>query len=265
MDLSPAQSPTPCEPPARLRLGNVPLTPVDAAAALGLIAQWAGREPFRLVVTPNVDHVMELQRNPDLRAVYERAELVLADGVPLIWAARWLGLPPLAKVSGSDLVGPLCERAARQGWRLFFAGGNSPAQLEECLSRLRTRYPGLRIAGACPPFGFERDPAAGAALVEQIRRAEPDLVLLGCGMPKSEIWLDAHRQALGRGVGLAIGVGLLLLAGLERRAPRWMQRLGLEWLWRLAGDPRRLWRRYLVRDMQFFPLVWRWKRERTQS
>jgi exopolysaccharide biosynthesis WecB/TagA/CpsF family protein len=247
-------------PPPAVLLGNVPLHPLRFAAALDLIAGWVGTTPFRLVVTPNVDHVINLQRNAEFLRVYrEEAALSLADGVPILWAARYLGLPPLEKVSGSDLLPALCARGSSAGWRVFFAGAESPAELEQCLAAVRARYPGLVVAGASPPYGFERDPAASQRLLEAMRAFAPGIIFMGVGAPKSELWLARHRAALGTGVGLCIGAGLRMLAGFESRAPRWMQRLGLEWSWRLLRNPGRLWKRYLVDDVRFFPLVWRWK------
>lgn len=249
------------EPPIEwVALGNVRLSRVSMARTLELVAGWAGRAPFRLIVTPNVDHVIHLQKNEAFREAYARAALVLTDGKPLLWAARYLGLPPLEKVSGSDLSPELCRLGAERGWRLFFVGGRSPEELAFCLARLRERYPGLTVGGECPPFGFEKDKAQNDRLVTAIRAFAPDVLLMGCGSPKSEIWLARHAGALGAGVGLSVGASLRFLAGLERRAPRWMQRMGLEWCWRLLGDPRRLAKRYLVDDLKFFPLVWRWKR-----
>lgn len=244
------------------QLGNVRLSRVTLARTLDLLFQWAGRPPFRLVVTPNVDHVVILQRSEPFREAYARAALSLVDGRPVQWAANYLGLPPFEKVSGSDLLPALCAQAAAAGRRVFFAGGRTPAELDECLARIRQRYPGLTLGGACPPFGFERDETESARLLGAIRAFGADFILLTCGSPKSEIWLARHGEALGSGVGLSIGAGLRMLAGLDRRAPRLLQRAGLEWFWRLSRDPRRLWRRYLVDDMRFFPLVWRWKREK---
>ena len=245
-----------------LRLGNVPLTPVSMDEALDLIGQWAGREPFRLVVTPNVDHVIHLQHDAGFREAYGQAALSLADGKPLLWAARYLGLPALEKVSGSDLTPTLCRRAAAGGWRVFAVGGRSPAELEGLLTAIAGRYPGLDIHGLCPPWGFERNPAETERLLAAIEAFGPHLLLMGCGAPKSEVWMARHAGRIGRGVGIGIGAGLRFLAGLEPRAPRWMSRCGLEWSWRLLREPRRLWRRYLVDDMKFFPLVWRWKHSR---
>lgn len=251
--------------PEAVRLGNVPLSPVSADEAERLIAGWIGRAPMRTVVTPNVDHVVELQTNEDFRRAYERAALSLADGVPVVWAAKWLGIAGVEKVSGSDLVPRLCARAARESWRVFFVGGASESALAESLGRIRERFKGIVIGGAWPPMGFELDRAAGEKLIGEICAFGPDLLLMGCGAPKSEIWLDRHRERIGKGVAIAIGAGVRFLAGQERRAPAWMQRAGLEWSWRLAHDPARLWRRYLVRDARFLPLVVKWRMQRKQS
>jgi N-acetylglucosaminyldiphosphoundecaprenol N-acetyl-beta-D-mannosaminyltransferase len=249
----------------RRRMGNVPLTPLGMAEAIDQVVGWAGREPMRLVVTPNVDHIMTLQKNERFRQVYERADLSLADGMPVVLAARWLGLGRIEKVSGSDLAPALCRRGASEGWRIFFAGGPSAESLADCLARIERRYPGLKALGHWPPPGFERDPSETEKLLATIDAVRPDILMMACGAPKSEIWLDTHRARVGRGVALGIGIGLHYLAGLEPRAPRWMQRASLEWLWRVIHDPRRLWRRYLVDDMKFFPLVWRWKRRKNET
>lgn len=249
----------------QLRLGEAPLSAVSFAEAEALIAGWVKREALSTVVTPNVDHVIELQKNEAFRVAYEHAALSLADGAPIVWAARILGLPRIEKVSGSDLVPALCARAAREGWRVFFLGGASETDLVATLERIRERFRGIVIGGAFPPMGFEKDPAEEERLLGVIDAFRAELILMGCGAPKSEIWLDRHRKRIGRGVAIGIGSGVRFLSGQEKRAPRWMQRCGLEWTWRLAHDPLRLWRRYLVRDVQFLPLVWRWRTSKKRS
>lgn len=240
-------------------LGNVRLSRVSFAQTLELIDGWAGCAPFRLIVTPNVDHVIHLQHNAAFREAYGQAALSLVDGRPVQWAAGYLGLPPFEKVSGSDLTPALCRLGAEKGWRVFFIGGRSEEELSLCLERIGQRYAGLKVGGYCPPLGFERDERETTRVVEAALAFAPDLILMGCGSPKSEIWMARQSEALGRAVGISCGAGLRFLAGIDRRAPRWIQRCGLEWAWRLAGDPCRLWKRYLVDDMKFFPLVWQWK------
>jgi N-acetylglucosaminyldiphosphoundecaprenol N-acetyl-beta-D-mannosaminyltransferase len=243
-------------------LGNVPLHRVDLHQAADLIAAWARAKPFRLIVTPNVDHVIQLQRNPEFRAAYDFAALSLVDGKPVQWAAGYLGLGRFEKVSGSDLAPELLNRAAAAGLNVFFVGGRSAEELRFCLDRIIERHPGLVAGGHCPPFGFENDPTESARLLKLILRFETNILMFGCGAPKSEIWMHRFRGQLGRGVGIGTGASIRFMAGVERRAPQWMQRAGLEWAWRMAGDPRRLAKRYLIDDLKFFPLVWRWKRNR---
>jgi len=254
-----APIPTPTRPVPRYRLGNFPVDGAGFARTLELVTGWVGGEPFRQIVTPNVDNVILLQNNPDFLKAYEASALSLADGKPILWAARYLGLPPLEKVSGSDLLPELCRRGDAARWRVYLVGGRDEPELALLMGNIGRRFPGLSLGGIWPPFGFERDAAESARIVEAIRQFAPELLLFGCGAPKSEVWMARHAGELGRGVGLNVGAGLRMLAGLERRAPRWMQWIGLEWFWRLAREPRRLWRRYLINDVQFFPLVWRWK------
>jgi N-acetylglucosaminyldiphosphoundecaprenol N-acetyl-beta-D-mannosaminyltransferase len=217
----------------------------------GLVA--AGEPSF--VVTPNVDHIVRLQHDDGFRRAYADASLVLADGSPLLWASRVLGSPLAERVTGSDLFPELCRRAAERSWSVYFFGGR-PGAAEEAGVRMRARFPGLAVAGTdCPPLGFERDPAVDAACVRRIREARPDILFVGLGAPKQEKWIHAHRADLGVPVSVGIGVTFDFVAGMVRRAPLWLQRAGLEWLWRLLMEPGKLWRRYLIDDTRFFRLV----------
>jgi N-acetylglucosaminyldiphosphoundecaprenol N-acetyl-beta-D-mannosaminyltransferase len=249
----------------RLFLGGVPVDRVTAAAALdrieGLIAARAGGAVF----TPNVDHVVLAARNGALAAAYRRVELSLADGMPVVWASRLLGAPVPEKVSGADLVFPLAERAARRGWRLYLLGG-APGTAEEAARRLRALFPALTVAGTDAPLlsAAAGDPGSPAAL-ERLRAARPDLVLVALGAPKQELWIDRHRAALRPAVAVGVGAALDFVAGRARRAPRLVSRAGLEWLWRLGHEPRRLWRRYLVQDPAFAAILWRELRARRRG
>jgi N-acetylglucosaminyldiphosphoundecaprenol N-acetyl-beta-D-mannosaminyltransferase len=207
-------------------------------------------------VTPNVDHICLRQRNPEFRAAYDNASLVLADGMPILWASRIMGKPLCEKLSGSDLVPLLCEYAADHGYSVFLFGGRDdvPGQAADALLK---RHPGLKVAGTySPPMLFERDPELDAAAVRRIREAKPDICFVALGSPRQEIWLDRHFEEAGVPMMFGIGASLDFVAGRVRRAPRWMQRSGLEWAWRVAIEPRRLWRRYLVEDLLFFKLLW---------
>lgn len=192
----------------------------------------------------------------EFRNVYAAASLRLADGMPLLWGARLLGKPIAEKVSGSDLVGPLLARAARKGWRVYLLGA-APGVAEKAAAILRER-PGVHIVGVDAPFLKDpRSAAERAPIVAKIRDAAPDLILVAFGAPKQELFIHAARAELGSAVALGIGASLDFIAGNVSRAPRWISQNGLEWLYRLVKEPRRLWRRYLVRDPKFALILWR--------
>lgn len=229
------------------------LTMDEALERIGALIE--RRTPPAYVVTPNVDHVVKLQDDVEFRAVYAGADLVLCDGVPLLWASRLLRRPLKAKVSGSDLFVAFPALAARRGWRPFFLGGR-PGAAERAAAILAAREPGFSVAGTyAPPFGFERDPVEDQRAVDLVRAARPDVLFVGLGAPKQEKWIHRHLHALGVPVSIGVGVSFEFVSGDVRRAPRWMQRAGLEWSWRLAMEPRKLWRRYLVEDARFLRLV----------
>jgi N-acetylglucosaminyldiphosphoundecaprenol N-acetyl-beta-D-mannosaminyltransferase len=229
---------------------------LDEAAALAAVRALAGGERFAYVVTPNVDHLVRLHRRPADRrlwAAYEGAALRLCDSRVLRSLARLSGLE-LELVTGSDLTarliaapGPLRSAAV--------IGGDEPLMRE-----LRARYPAWTWHWHAPPHGVLHDPAAQQAIAEFVERSPAGLFLLAIGAPQSELVcaLIAERGRA-RGVGLCIGASLEFVTGTKARAPQWMQRAGLEWLFRLASEPARLWRRYLVEGPQIFLIWWRWR------
>jgi len=207
------------------------------------------------VTTPNVDHIIRLQRDPVFRRAYAGAALVLADGMPVVWASRPLGRPLRARVCGADLLPYVCELAASLERSVFLLGGRVGAA-ERAAENLRRRYPRLLIAGTCcPPMGFERDPSEERHVVERVNGARPDVLAIGLGSPKQELWIAARQTQLDFGVALCVGAAIDYAAQMVRRAPRWMQQSGFEWLWRLMQEPRRMWKRYLIDDMAFARLV----------
>ena len=235
---------------------GIAIDDVTMAEALEALVMLARRgTPPAYVVTPNVDHLVKLEDDREFRDVYARADLVLADGVPLIWASRLLGTPIRCKVSGSDVFPAFAPIAAANGLRLFFLGGR-PGAAARAADVLRGRHAGLRIVGTyAPPFGFDRDPLENARAVERVRAAAPDVLFVGLGAPRQEKWIARHLAELSVPVSMGVGVSFEFVSGDVRRAPVWMQRHGLEWSWRLAMEPRRLWRRYLVEDLRFLRLV----------
>jgi len=253
----------PAAPATRLRIGEIPIDVVTFAGALDGIEAMVLAGNGGAVFTPNVDHVVKAERDPAFRAAYAAADLSLVDGTPLVWASRLLGRPLPGKISGSDLVVPLARRAATRGWRIYLLGG-APGDAERAAEVL-TRVHGSAVAGVdapqldLGPGGAERCRAAAG----RARRSGAELVLVALGAPKQELFIHRHRGDLAPAVAVGVGASLAFLAGTARRAPAWVSRAGLEWLHRLASDPARLWRRYLVEDVAFLPVLARtWRRER---
>lgn len=251
MSLAPGQR----LPRRRVRIGKAVIDDLTFPEAIEAIAGLVARREGGMIVTPNVDHLVLLERDARFRAAYTGASLSLADGMPLLWASRLLGQPLRAKVSGADLIVPLMARAARERWRVYLLGGGegAAAGAAEALTRA---LPDLLIVGM-DTRRVDLDPPAHDALVEGLVAARPDLVLVALGCPKQEIVMHRIAAAVRPAVSVGIGAGLDFLAGTVSRAPRWVSEAGFEWLYRLACEPRRLWRRYLVRDPEFALIVLR--------
>jgi len=237
-------------------IAGVGIDAVTFDSAVGAIfAHAAGRGVPSYVVTPNAHHVVLFQKDALLRKIYADAFLVVADGVPLLWAAALLGMRLPGRVNGTDLLEALCERAAGAGLRVFFLGGREGAA-SAAAARLAARHPRLAVSGTyCPPLGFENDATENVKVLAAISAARPDLLFVGLGAPKQEYWMYENCARAGVPVSLGIGVSFELVGGIVARAPRWMQRAGLEWLYRLGAEPRRLWRRYVFGNAAFCWLV----------
>ena len=205
------------------------------------------------VATVNPEFVIAARRDPEFQAILNAADLCLPDGVGLLWAGRMLGRPLRQRVTGSDGVWHIAELAARRGYRLFLLGA-APGVAEEAAHRLCVRYPGLTVAGtyAGSPAIEEED-----AIVKRVRAAHTDILLVAYGHPRQDKWLARNLARSGAAVGIGVGGALDFVAGVAVRAPRWMQRLGMEWLYRLWREPWR-WRRMLALP-QFAGLVM-WER-----
>lgn len=241
----------------RLRLGSLHVDGVTFEQALEAIAGMVDRREGGVVFTPNVDHVVMADEDERFRDAYAAADLSLADGMPVLWASRLLGVPLPEKVSGSDLVLPLMDRAGRAGWRVYILGG-APGVAARAAERIAERFPGVRIAGTGSPVVDMSQPAAArAALHDTIRATEPDVVLVALGAPKQELFIAEAASALRPAVLLGVGAAIDFVAGTAKRAPGWVSASGLEWLYRLLREPRRLWKRYLLRDPKFLVILLR--------
>lgn len=228
-----------------------PLTLAGAADRIGRMV--AERQP-RYVVTPNVDFLVQAQRDAELHQVLGQADLVLCDGKPLVWASHWLGNRLPGRVAGSDLAPLLLERAARQGWKIFLLGG-AAGVAAEAARRLNERHPGLPAVSHYSPPHAPLERMDHADIIHRIRAAQPDLVLVCFGCPKQEKWIFRHHRDVGAPVMIGAGGTVDFLADRLKRAPHWMRRTGTEWLFRLWQEPRRLFRRYADDAIRFFPAL----------
>jgi N-acetylglucosaminyldiphosphoundecaprenol N-acetyl-beta-D-mannosaminyltransferase len=234
-----------------IRLHGVRIHAVTEQQAIGHILQSLDEGQGGWVITPNLDHLRRLSRDPELRQLYDQASLMLADGMPLVWAAKLQGTPLPGRVPGSGLIWSLSEAAARRQRSIYLCGGE-PGTAETAANVLQGRFPGLRIAGtACPAPGFENDIRQKDALMEGIVRADPDIIYVALGSPKQELLIAALRERLPKAWWLGVGISFSFVAGHIHRAPVWMQRWGIEWLHRLVQEPGRLARRYLVHGVPF--------------
>jgi N-acetylglucosaminyldiphosphoundecaprenol N-acetyl-beta-D-mannosaminyltransferase len=239
----------------RVRFGRLWVDAVTIEGALAAVEALLDGGAGGAVFTPNVDHVVVAERDPCFRAAYERADLSLCDGQPLRWASPLLGLRLPERVSGADLFVPLMALAARRRARVYLLGG--PPGAAEVAARKLAQELGVVIAGTgAPAIGLEPT-ADEEAIVAAIAATRPDLVVVCLGAPKGERMVDRARDRLAPAVMVQLGASIDFYVGRIRRAPRWMRRAGLEWLYRLLREPRRLARRYLVQDPAFLLILLR--------
>lgn len=238
----------------RVDVLGVHISAINPAVALEEITGWIERREQHYVCVTGVHGVMESQTDRELRDIHNASGLTTPDGVPMVWAGRYAGFRNMERVYGPDLMLAVLERAAERGWSSYFYGGKEgvPNLLAE---RLSARFPGLEVAGThSPPFRPLTE-AEDEEIVARINSAAPELVWIGLSTPKQERWMADHIDRLTSPVLLGVGAAFDFHAGLIPQAPPRMQRLGLEWLYRLAKEPRRLWRRYLYNNPRFVRAV----------
>nr|HID14252.1 glycosyltransferase [Anaerolineae bacterium] len=238
----------------RVNVLGVGVSAVNMAITLETIEDWiARREPHYVCVT-GVHGVMESQRDPEVRRIHNASGLTTPDGMPLVWLSRLRGRRHVERVYGPDLMVALCERSAERQYRHFFYGGARGVP-EQLAANLRRRFPRLQVVGTYSPPFRSLTPEEDEQVVQMINQTAPDIVWVGLSTPKQERWMAAHIGRVKAPVLIGVGAAFDFLAGRKKQAPRWMQRSGLEWLFRLLTEPRRLWRRYLINNPLFVLLV----------
>lgn len=241
--------------PAQASFEQTSLFGVDFACltetqAIEWVCDRASSGTGAFVVTANLDHLRRCCVDPEYRTLVEESDLVVADGMPLIWASRVQGAPLLPeRVAGSSMTIALCAQAASRGLSVYLLGGDEGVA-EEAAATLIDKHPDIRIAGFhCPPFGFEKDESEMELIRSKLAEAKPDLILVALGSPKQEKLIRAIRGTCPEACWMGVGISLSFITGDVVRAPKWVQRAGLEWLHRLIQEPRRLFKRYIVQGI----------------
>lgn len=242
------------ESTARAELLGLPFDGLTMKAAIERCLSWcAGRRAPHTVITANSGILCMMRRDPELRRACLAGDLIVPDGMSVVWASRLAGVPLAERVAGVDLMARLLEVGAEHRLRAYFLGAK-PAVVAKLAERCALRHPGLEIVGYRDGY-FSAD--QHGAIVEEIRALEPHLLFVGMPSPFKETWCERNRERLNVPVIMGVGGSFDVLAGHVRRAPRWMQSLGMEWSWRLLMEPRKMWRRYLTTNVEFIWLAGR--------
>ena len=244
---------------------NVSVDNLTMGEALDAIEQLISKNENSYVFTPNVDHLVRIEKDADFREAYDNASLVLADGMPLLWMAERFGTPLKEKVSGTDLFPRLCGRAAEKGYEMFFLGAAEGVALKAA-ENLRAKYPGLKVTGTySPPLGFENDEDELAKIESMLCERSPHILIVCLGTPKQEKFIYTHRERLHAAVSIGLGSCLDVESGNVKRAPAWMSNHGREWFYRLVHSPRRLFRRYIIDDIKILGVYRKYRRLRKNT
>lgn len=240
---------------ARIKFMNTDIDNLTMAETLNEIEKLIQKKNCSYVVTPNVDHIVRLEKDEELQKVYKNASLILTDGKPLIWISKWYKTPIKEKISGSDLFPRVCQLAANKNYTMYLLGA-AEGVADTAARNLMKKYPGLNIVGTySPPFGFEKNEQEMNKIKTQIQDVHPDILIVGLGCPKQEKFMYYHCKELGVPISFGLGASIDFEAGNIKRAPKWMSNHGLEWLYRFSKEPKRLFKRYFVDDLKIISVA----------
>ncbi|HFD8692128.1 TPA: WecB/TagA/CpsF family glycosyltransferase [Clostridium perfringens] len=210
---------------------------------------------FNYLVTPNVDHIVKLDKDNEFLKVYNNADLIVTDGMPIIWYSKIIKRPIKEKISGSDLFPKICELSAQKGYKIFLLGA-SEGVADIAKKKLQDKYKGLNIVGVySPKYGFEDDEIELNKIINIVKKSNTDILAVGLGAPKQEKFIFKYKDILQVPLSLAIGATIDFEAGNVKRAPKWMQNSGLEWFYRLIKEPKRMYKRYILDDRRILRLM----------
>lgn len=239
----------------RIKFLNTYIDNLNMTEAINEIDKLINDNMYHYVVTPNVDHIVKLQNDKEFQEVYKNADLILTDGMPLIWISKLKKNPIREKISGSDLFPKVCELAQNKNYKIFLLGA-AEGIADVAAKNIMNKYNGLNIVGTySPKFGFENDELEIEKIINLINNKQPEILCVGLGAPKQEKFIYKYKNKLKVPISLAIGATIDFEAGTIKRAPKWMSDSGLEWFYRFCKEPRRLFRRYFIDSTKIISVI----------
>lgn len=244
---------------SRIKFLNTEIDNLTMSEAIEEIDKLVISKKVSYVVTPNVDHIVKLEKDEEFKEIYKNADLILTDGMPLIWISKIKSTPIKEKVSGSDLFPKVCEMAAKKSYKIFLLGAEDGIAIKAA-ENLKAKYKGLKVVGTySPKYGFEKNEDEIEEIINIINEAKPDILAVGLGAPKQEKFIYKYKDRLNVPVSLSIGASIDFEAGNINRAPLFMQKYGLEWFYRLYKEPKRMFKRYLIDDLKIVNILLKYK------
>lgn len=243
----------------RMKFMNTYLDNVTKEEAIAHIEQCVAERRVGYVITPNVDQIVRIEKDAYFKEICDHAELLLADGHPLLWISKMYGTPIKEKICGSDLVLELCDLAADKGYSVFFLGA-APGVAKRAAEKLKKKLPNLRIVGTYSPQpGFENDEAEKGRIDQMLYESHADMLFVGMGVPKQDIFIYENMMKYQIPVSFSIGATIDFIAGEQKRAPKWMSNHGVEWIYRFLREPKRMFKRYFMDDLDILRLALKYR------
>ena len=246
-------------PQNRIRFMNTYIDNVTMDEAIDHIEECIRLRKIGQVITPNVDQIVRMETDSYFKEICDNAELLLTDGHPLLWIAKWYKTPIKEKICGSDLVPKLCEVAAQKGYSVFFLGA-APGVAQRAADKLKEKHSSLKVAGVySPPIGFEKDQNELNKINQILYDSHADMLFVGMGVPKQDIFIYENMNIYQIPMSFSIGGTIDFIAGEQKRAPKWMSKIGMEWFYRLCQSPKRMFKRYFIDDLKIFKLTGKYR------
>ncbi len=244
---------------ARIKFMNTEIDNLTMEETLEAIDVLIRENKNAYVVTPNVDHIVKIETNNAFKKAYDEADLILVDGTPLMWISKWYGTPLKEKLTGPNLTERILGLAALKNYSVFFLGA-AEGVAELAAIRMAKKYTGLNTVGCYSPlYGFERNPDEISHIIALINDVKPDILVIGMGSPKTEIFLNEYIPQMEVHVSLSIGAAIDFMAGKVTRCPNWVNKIGMEWFYRFIKEPKRMFKRYFIDDITILKLALKYK------